>query len=213
MSGYNIKIGGAYVPIDNYLKRRTPDGTETTGLTKYHVNGVDLINYFVPHGTTSNLRYTATTKLNYGLTPVDINTAFELKLISSSSNITYTETKYDTGVMIKITQATNATINFSCNIINMKVLLVGGGGGGGACKNIDGVWNAGGGGGAGEVRHGTITTLNTNIINSINVGSGGVNSVFTGNVGEKGNTTSFVVGGTTYSAYGGGGGGHGNQSS
>jgi hypothetical protein len=82
------------------------------------------------------------------------------------------------------------TGNLTCD-----VLLVGGGGGGGD----------GGGGGGGYVY---MTNLNIPAGSySVNVGKGG-NGGNAQSPGSQGASSSFIVGGTTYTAYGGGGGGH-----
>jgi hypothetical protein len=106
------------------------------------------------------------------------------------------------------TAQANCTWNIPAGVTSLGVLIVGGGGGAG-------FGSLGGGGGAGQV----ITTINQISVNSgdtitLTIGDGGLggynklpstNGPWT--FGNNGETTTVIIGGSTFNAIGGGGGG------
>lgn len=207
-------------------------GTDTTGLTNYRINGVDLINYYYKPGTNgtiynSNLKYTGT-PFRSGSTSIDISTLFQLNLIKSG-NVTYDTIAINNGVIIKITAAppiptpsTNDSsymeFNFPINIAD--ILIVGGGGGGGAANGA--TQTAGGGGGAGQVGVINWSNISNNNVTfrrliNISIGEGGSGAIFGQTSGANGSQTALrmvlLPSNYTFICYGGGGGGSGNRES
>jgi hypothetical protein len=216
-------------------------GTDTTGLTNYRINGVDLINYYYKPGDNSgdtntgrynsNLKYTSTTPFTFssGSTSIDISNLFQLNLFNSSTTtVTYDTIAIDSGIIIKITSAPPppvpittiySVMEFNFPIDVADILIVGGGGGGGATNENA----AGGGGGAGQL--GLINwdgyidrPLFTRLIN-IKIGEGGAGGVndSTERDGAAGSDSSLrlinPIDNYTIVCKGGGGGGMGNTAS
>ena len=94
---------------------------------------------------------------------------------------------------------TNLVVTFGGTV---DYLVIGGGGGGGATDNS--VY-AGAGGGAGQVKEGSIAVSAPGAC-PITVGAGGAGAPAVNTPGLNGNSSTFVVGGTTITAFGGGGG-------
>jgi hypothetical protein len=100
----------------------------------------------------------------------------------------------DTFCLLKFSTSTTWTV--PTGITAIDVLVVGGGGGGGG--------DGGGGGGGGEVRQATGLSVTAGASSTVTVGTGGAGSSHTpSSAGSAGNTSSIVLGGTTYSAGGG----------
>lgn len=115
---------------------------------------------------------------------------------SAVGEISYVDATFETSGFCLVKVKTGTTWTVPSGVAKFDLLLVGGGGGGGA--------DGGGGGGGGGV--GTVTGISVIAGDqaTITIGTGGTGGGHTPYVAATpGGTTSFVINGTTYSAYGG----------
>ncbi len=123
---------------------------------------------------------------------------------SAVGETTYVTATFEVNTFCLMKFNTGTTWTVPTGVTAIDILVVGGGGGGGT--------DGGGGGGGGEVRQATGVSVAGGVSGTATVGLGGAGGSWTAGTGSySGNTTSFVINGTTYSA-GGGAGGVGWQS-
>ena len=112
---------------------------------------------------------------------------------------TYVTATFEVNTFCLLKFNTGTTWTVPTGVSAIDILVVGGGGGGGT--------DGGGGGGGGEVRQATGVSVTGGASGTATVGLGGSGGSWSGGYGSSpGNTSSFVINGTTYSAGGGAGG-------
>ena len=115
---------------------------------------------------------------------------------STVGETTYVTATFEVNTFCLLKFNTGTTWTVPTGVTAIDILVVGGGGGGGG--------DGGGGGGGGEVRQATGISVTAGASSSVTVGAGGAGSSHTPSAaGAAGNTSSFVINGTTYSAGGG----------
>ncbi|CAN2210132.1 Concanavalin A-like lectin/glucanases superfamily [Candidatus Nanopelagicaceae bacterium] len=118
---------------------------------------------------------------------------------SAVGETTYVTATFEVNTFCLLKFTTGTTWTVPTGVTAIDILVVGGGGGGGT--------DGGGGGGGGEVRQATGVSVAGGVSGTATVGLGGAGGSWTAGTGSySGNTTSFVINGTTYSAGGGAGG-------
>jgi hypothetical protein len=152
----------------------------------------------------SELASTAVTPGSYGsATQVSTFTVDSDGRLSFAANVTITGVSGTFVGTQVLTSGTTYTPTAGTNTIHLT--LVGGGAGGGGVKGAAASSGAGGGGGSGGTCLKTITSVSGTYTYSIGAGgAGGTGAAPSG--GTSGGNTTFVNGGTTYTAYGGFGG-------
>ena len=118
---------------------------------------------------------------------------------STIGETTYVTVTFESNTFCLLKFSTGTTWTVPTGVTAIDILVVGGGGGGGT--------DGGGGGGGGEVRQATGVSVTGGASGTATVGLGGSGGSWSGGYGSSpGNTSSFVINGTTYSAGGGAGG-------
>lgn len=107
-----------------------------------------------------------------------------------------------TGRFLNRAVLTSASANFTTSAATNTIFIrgVGGGGGGAGCTSVASAASAGGGGGAGGYIEKTVT-VTPNTAYAYTCGAAGTGA--SGAAGNNGGDSTFVVGGTTYTAKGG----------